>query len=141
MKKRKKNTSRSTQTSNVESPVLKAATAPGETELEVISGRAVVHASGARSGHRAPRFDLVPPEASVRIAHRFAEGAAIYGAENWKKGIKDYTFIINRFNHAQEHLTALRERFLANPEAPLLLGDDDLAAVGWFVHFMAHRDA
>lgn len=60
--------------------------------------------SGAKSSELKPRYDLIPIEALEYMAQRFAVGAKNHGENNYKKGIKDKTFIRDRTNHAIAHL-------------------------------------
>jgi len=60
--------------------------------------------SGAKSSEIKPRYDLVPIEAIRRIAERLGKGAAFHGEHNYRKGVDDEEFIVERRNHAVEHL-------------------------------------
>lgn len=83
--------------------------------------------SGAMSSGQKPRYDLIPLWALKRIAARFQLGARKYGVDNWQKGLQDRDFILDRINHAIEHLYILRDHVqggaIASPS------DDDAAAV------------
>lgn len=89
--------------------------------------------SGASSSGMKPRYDLIPTWALRRIAQRFGEGAIKYGEDNWKKGLTDDVFIIDRINHATEHLQLMKDRVKAfkgiKTAAPVDVPDDDAAAV------------
>ena len=63
-----------------------------------------VFTSGARSNEQKPRYDLIPIEAQRREAIRMAEGAENHGENNYRQGIGDRAFILDRINHAIEHL-------------------------------------
>lgn len=82
-------------------------------------------ASGAMSSGKKPRYDLIPLWALERIARRFELGAIKYGEDNWQKGARDRDFIIDRINHAIEHLYLLCE-LVKNDQ---WTDDDDAAAV------------
>lgn len=81
--------------------------------------------SGAASSGMKPRYDLIPPFALKRIAERFSLGAAKYGDNNWMKGVNDREFILDRLNHAVEHLYNV----INGIHHPVDSNDDDLAAV------------
>lgn len=85
--------------------------------------------SGASSSGRKPRFDLIPTYALTRMARRFEEGATKYGVNNWQKGLSDSGFIIDRLNHAIEHLLRIRDRMQSPEVCYWELDDDDAAAV------------
>lgn len=82
-------------------------------------------ASGAMSSGNKPRYDLIPLWALARIARRFELGAGKYGEDNWQRGVADKPFIVDRINHAIEHLYLLRELVKNDQWAD----DDDAAAV------------
>ena len=60
--------------------------------------------SGAKSSEEKPRYDLIPVEALKREAIRMAEGARAHGENNYRVGARDKRFIVDRINHAIEHL-------------------------------------
>lgn len=84
--------------------------------------------SGASSSGKKPRYDLIPTWALERIAHRFQLGAEKHGENNWQKGVGDTQFILDRINHAIEHLYQVKDQIhggiIATPEM-----DDDLSGV------------
>lgn len=91
------------------------------TEIQTFS-------SGANSSEHKPRYDLIPQFALARIARRFELGAAKYSEENWKQGLHDKDFIIDRLNHAVEHLLKAMEKIKGQTRIAALDEDDDLAA-------------
>lgn len=92
--------------------------------------------AAAASGHAktdVEPFDLtlIPYEALRRLGAVFAEGVGKYGRHNWRYGVGDKTYQLERANHAIKHLL-LYVRWLQFGER---LGDpdeDDLAKVMWF---------
>jgi hypothetical protein len=64
----------------------------------------------------------------IRIAARFEYGAQKYGVDNWRIGLKDKDFVIDRINHAIEHLMNLKEQI---HDGQYYHPDDDAAGVGW----------
>jgi hypothetical protein len=46
-----------------------------------------------------PRYDLIPPEALLRVAKHYAWGAAKYGVDNYKNGMPREAFIESAFRH------------------------------------------
>jgi len=93
-------------------------------------------------------FDLteILYESLVRVARVFREGSIKYGKDNWKKGIGDKEYQLERANHALKHLLVyihelktgeyLGELKYKNSsyEDGALLGEkeDDLSKVMWF---------
>jgi hypothetical protein len=97
--------------------------------------------SGAKSSGRKPRYDLIPAHALERIARRFELGAEKYGVNNWKKGADDKDFILDRINHAIEHLLIMKDR-IHDDEGYGSAVDDDAAAVCLNAIFvMEHQNA
>jgi hypothetical protein len=85
--------------------------------------------SGAMSSGRKPRYDLIPTQALRRIANRFEEGVDKYGQDNWRKGIHDTMWLLDRTNHAIEHLKKIQANLHSGLTQISL--DDDAAAVAW----------
>lgn len=101
--------------------------AAGNTPTEL------VFTSGARTAAHAPRFDLVPPELMEAVANRFEVGLLKYSKDNWKKGISDPAFLLERANHVYEHLVKyLQGDFQEDSE------EENLAAIGWGVSVLLH---
>lgn len=61
-----------------------------------------------------------------RIAKRFDLGKEKHGKFNYRKGLEDKEFVLDRLNHAFQHLKFAIDA-IENSEATK---DDDLAAVG-----------
>lgn len=78
-------------------------------------------AGGATRTKSDVRFDLIPPEAVLRLARRFAQGAAKHGENNWRKG--NWEFVVSCFAHLEHHLNKLKQNGNA--------GDDNLGAILW----------
>lgn len=96
----------------------------GETVAERTDDKHVF-SSGASSSGNKPRYDLIPQRPMIRVARRFGEGAQKHGENNWRKGLKDRAFLLDRANHAFEHLHNLISKGLAWDPSE----DDDAAAV------------
>jgi hypothetical protein len=86
--------------------------------------------SGAKSS-LAPRFDLLPRRALERVAARYEKGLPRYGRNNWRKGLTDKDYIVERIAHVIGHCYKLIEKL----ESPVVLkhlnADDDAGAIGW----------
>lgn len=65
--------------------------------------------SGAQSSYRMPRYDLIYGPFLRRLAERLGYGADKHGADNYKAGVGDAAFYLDRRNHLQEHLLKLDE--------------------------------
>jgi len=64
------------------------------------------------------RYDLIPPLAIHRLAKHFQNGAKVYNARNWEKGIETHQYIDSGIRHAFKYLAGLDD-------------EDHLAAVVW----------
>ena len=93
-------------------------------------------ASGAQSSGNVVRFDLVPRGLIERIARRFGLGAEKYGERKYQDGLADRAFIVERMNHAQQHLLAL-----LSPQSAEEWDDDNAGALGWFCGFITEVEA
>lgn len=80
--------------------------------------------SGAKSSGNLPPYECLTRDFLRRAAERMRLGMH-YGKHNWKKGASDKAFILDRLNHALEHLTKAMEEI--DNDVPY--DDDDLAAV------------
>lgn len=80
--------------------------------------------SGAGSSGHKPPYECLTPRMIRRSALRMQLGLH-YGKHNWKKGSKEKAFILDRLNHAVEHLL----NAMGEIDSDQLMTDDDLAAV------------
>jgi hypothetical protein len=80
--------------------------------------------SGAASSGNVPPYECLTRSFLRRSAKRMQLGM-YYGKHNWKKGIHDKQFILDRLNHAFEHL----QRAIHEIDNGIIMTDDDLAAV------------
>lgn len=78
-------------------------------------------------------FDLtqIPYESLRRLAAVFKEGASKYGRNNWRYGVGNKAYQLERANHALKHLLLYIHR-LQFVEKLGIEGEDDLAKVMWF---------
>lgn len=76
-------------------------------------------------------FDLtqIPFGALKRIGGIFKEGEVKYGKGNWKLGINDLAYRLERANHAIKHLYQYVAKMMEGKENE---GEDDLGKVAWF---------
>lgn len=81
--------------------------------------------SGATSSGQLPPYDLITLNFQTRVAKRLQLGAEKHGRHNYRKGLKDKEFIMDRLNHAFAHLKMAMDQ-IENAES---VNDDDLAAV------------
>ncbi len=80
--------------------------------------------SGAKSSGNLPPYECLTPVFLRRCARRMEKGMH-YGKHNWKKGARDKAFILERLNHAMEHLI----RAMQEIDSDTYSEDDDLAAI------------
>ncbi len=81
--------------------------------------------SGATSSELVPGYDMIPFNFLNRTAKRFDVGKEKHGKFNYRKGLEDKEFIIDRLNHAFQHLKFAIDQI----EAGEVFKDDDLGAV------------
>lgn len=104
------------------------------------SAQETVHqfASGAKSSGKLPRFDLIPWDVfAERLARRYELGLSKYSEDNYRQGINDREFVLDRCNHMLAHAHKAVESF--RTMGTLLAhesDDDDLAAVIWGAIFL-----
>jgi hypothetical protein len=93
--------------------------------------------SGASSSGDLPPYECLTPLFLHRTANRMKLGLR-YGKHNWKKGIRDKQFILDRLNHAFVHLIKAMEEI----DRDHIPSDDNLAAVAVNCMFaMEYEDA
>ena len=80
--------------------------------------------SGASSSGHLPPYECLTPNFFKRAALRMKLGLH-YGKHNWKGGVTDKGFMLDRLNHAFEHLVKAMEEI----DRDIMYTDDDLAAV------------
>jgi len=80
--------------------------------------------SGASSSGHKPPYECLTITLLKRAALRMQKGLH-YGKHNWKKGIKDKAFVLDRLNHAIEHLVKAAHEI----DNDIQMTDDDLSAV------------
>lgn len=80
--------------------------------------------SGASSSGNKPPYECLTLTLLTRAAKRMEKGLH-YGKHNWKKGATDKAFILDRLNHAIEHLVKAQQEI----DNDIAMTDDDLAAV------------
>lgn len=78
-------------------------------------------------------FDLtqIPYEAEKRLGAIFKEGEVKYGRMNWRQGVGDKGYQLERANHALKHLR-IYVHLLETGEYLGKDDEDDLAKVAWF---------
>ncbi len=84
------------------------------------------------------KFDLtqIPLSSEKRIGSIFREGEIKYDRNNWRKGVGNLKYQLERANHALKHLKTyihLLEHGEYIGELKDGKREDDLAKVGWFV--------
>lgn len=87
----------------------------------------VVTSCGAKTSP-SPRLDLIPFGALVRVARRYEKGLERYGEGNWRRGLGDPSYVVERLCHTITHCWRLIEKIKAGRGGE---GDDDAAAIVW----------
>ena len=86
--------------------------------------------SGAKSS-LSPRFDLLPRRALERVAARYEKGLERYGKDNWRKGLTDRKYIVERIAHIIGHCYKLIDKLENRENFSWPHSDDDASAIGW----------
>lgn len=83
-------------------------------------------------------YDQLPYHAMLRLASRYSLGEFKHGRHNWRKGLKDRQYALNRLGHVIHHALkaiAILEGFLPDD------GDDNAGAIMWGGAFLAEYQA
>lgn len=87
--------------------------------------------SGAKSSGKLPRYDMIPWSVFAdRLAARYELGLKKYSEDNWRTGLSEREYVLDRANHALKHLHRAVEAIRTGKK---LDEDDDLAAAMWGV--------
>lgn len=97
----------------------------------------ITHACGSTSS-KVPRLDYIPRIAAEKLAERYALGAVKHGKYNYKQGLTDKEYVLERCAHIIEHTMKYVEELegLVPPS-----GDDNAAAIMWGGAFLCEADA
>lgn len=87
----------------------------------------ITHPSGATSSF-VYDFAQIPLGALKSIAKRFMLGEKKHGRGNWRKGLGNESYTIERLNHIIFHCYKLINKIEGNLQAD---GDDDAGAIAW----------
>lgn len=79
----------------------------------------------------------IPVSSLLRLGAIFKEGEVKYGKDNWKKGVNDKEYQLERLNHALKHLLLYSHYLETGEYLDEVIDDkgrreDDLAKVMWF---------
>lgn len=97
---------------------------PPQSEEELIA-----HSCGATSSKVAD-YAQIPHHALKRLADRLSFGEKKHGRDNWKKGLKDKSYLIDRLNHTICHIYTLIDK-LERDDFEGIKKDDDASAIMW----------
>lgn len=87
----------------------------------------ITHESGAKSSY-CPDFSQIPLDALIVLAKRYELGEQKYGRDQWRSGLHDKRYVIERLNHIIRHaFTAIQKLEGKLPDD----GDDDAGAILW----------
>lgn len=93
-----------------------------EPNIKQESSEKQVFSSGATSSKNLPSYNLIEIEFLDRLAMRMDLGAVKHGKFNYRKGLKDKEFILDRLNHAIRHIRLAQNAI----EEGISTIDDDL---------------
>lgn len=85
------------------------------------------HACGSTSS-RVARLDMIPHGALMRLARRFELGAAKHGMDNYRQGLNEHEYVLERCAHILNHTYRLIGKLRGYIPQD---GEDDAAAVMW----------
>jgi hypothetical protein len=88
--------------------------------------------SGATSGEKKIRYDLMLRSVLEAYSRRLTAGANKHGDNNYLKGLDSPTFIRERINHLYHHVLALNNIHSSDIETP----QDNLDAILWNAGFL-----
>lgn len=87
----------------------------------------VISKDGATSS-ACPDFSLIPLDALIALAERYSLGVQKHGKDNWRKGLTDKDYVIQRLNHGIYHALKMINKLEGKIEND---GDDDAGAIMW----------
>lgn len=100
-----------------------------------------LHPSGATSSH-CPDYAQIPMQAMNALAARFELGEQKHGRDNWRNGLHDKSYVIERLNHCIRHAYHLINKLEGKmawdgveDDAGAILWAGAFAAVATEVHF------
>lgn len=93
----------------------------------------VTHSSGATSSY-CPDFGQIPLGALKALALRYELGEKKHGRDNWRKGLADDRYVIERLNHVIYHAMKAINKLEGKLEDN---GDDDAGAIMWGGAFLS----
>ena len=105
-------------------------------DSEIVEADKFKHPCGASSS-KVPRLDYVSLTALRRLAKRYATGLTKHGKYNYKQGLTDKEYILERCAHVIEHAYKYIE-VLEGQRADD--GDDNAAAIMWGGAFLCESD-
>jgi len=94
----------------------------------------IVVSKGGATSSKIPRLDRIPYDVLVLVAERFHLGAEKHGLDNWRKGLGDVDYTIERATHVANHALRLIAKLQNRIEDD---GDDDVAAILWGGAFLS----
>lgn len=112
----------------------------GERRVETETNKVFTGTSSAYSSKKSLYYHDIPPEFYRRVAKRHTGGHTKYNDDpvpitmnlNWRVGLDDPLYVMDRLNHVFEHLID----FLENGNAH----DDNLGAIGWNLCFLMEAE-
>lgn len=93
----------------------------------------VTHTSGATSS-ACHDYAQIPISALDALAARFEYGEKKHGRDNWRKGLHDKTYVVERLNHVIRHAKLLADKLMGLAQWD---EDDDAGAILWGGAFAA----
>lgn len=99
-----------------------------------MGGTKLVASKGGATSSVVPPLEHVPYDVLVLVAERFRLGAEKHGTDNWRGGLGDVSYAINRAVHVANHA----HRLIAKLQGRLPFDqDDDVAAILWGGAFLS----
>ena len=105
-------------------------------DSELVEADKFKHPCGASSS-KVPRLDYVSLTALRRLAKRYATGLTKHGKYNYKQGLTDKEYILERCAHVIEHAYKYIEVLEGQRVDD---GDDNAAAIMWGGAFLCESD-
>jgi hypothetical protein len=94
----------------------------------MINTEVVVVSKGGATSSKIPGIDQIPYSAIIALAKRYSLGEQKHGRDNWKQGLDDKKYMIERLGHVINH--AYKQIAILQGDIPDD-GDDNAGAIMW----------
>lgn len=108
-------------------------TIPNVRDVSIEKNKVQTGKAGALSSKKSKYYHDIPVEFLKRVAERYTGGHVKYSNDitmnlNWREGLDDPFYVMDRYNHLWEHLIDFQENLNSK--------DDNLGAIAWCCAFL-----